>query len=216
VPGSEQRWQKTSRLSAASRGFPQIIESRLAQQLHVKNLRPNPMRSFSELSEHIVLRNEVRRRRLNSRQISIHADILKERHDKGALSTSVSWEEFKDADLFLFLKSLGGSNQGTGQYWWPQTAVYLGSHVPRYLTDSTTLPGAKQLAALLGVKDSELRTHVNEALTFLRDGLRQMGSYHFLFGGFDRTGLPRRRRDCRGSAKQWKSLCFRWDEGEIN
>ena len=165
-----------------------ILDSILRQNLHVKNARGNPLVSFHFLSGYIILLDQVRSHRLasgGSRRISIQADLLKERHDNGPLSGGLSWQEFMDADLILFLRGYLDSDNGGGNYWWPRTGVYLPSHVPRFLTESTTEAGATHLAMILGLKSTAaLREHVKAALEFLTTGLRQMG-VHFIFWNFN-------------------------------
>jgi hypothetical protein len=165
-----------------------ILHSTLQQALYVKNAGGNPLVTFQYLSSHVILLDEIRNSRLatgGTKRISIHADLLKERHDKGPLAGNLTWEEFMDADLILFLLGYANSEHGGGIYWWPRTGVYLGSHVPRFLAEATTKAGAKHLTTVLGLKDTtELRDYVKAALEFLLKGLRQMGCF-FGFWNFD-------------------------------
>src|SRR5205823_6532367 len=47
---------------------------------------------------------QQRKQRLRSNQLSIQADILKERHSSGVLSEVAPLRQFMDADYFLFLR----------------------------------------------------------------------------------------------------------------
>jgi hypothetical protein len=161
-----------------------ILDNVLQQPFHIPNAPGASLLSFRDVSYQIVLLDQIRTQRLmieGRKRISIHADILKERHDGGLLSGELTWEEFLDADMLLFLKSFGGQNRDLF-HWWPPTAIYLGSHVPRYLAEATTVPGAIHLAGILGVTNAGVRTYVTEALAFLRKGLSQMGSFQHLWG----------------------------------
>ena len=162
-----------------------LLDGILKRTLHVPNARSeDTLLTFHYLSDHVALLDEIRNRRLatgTTRRISMHADILKQRHESAPLAQKLTWNDFLDADMLLFLRGFVGSENGSGTYWWPRTAVYIGSRSPRYLVEAKTPQGAAHLKMILGLKTNDVREQVQNALTFLATGLRQMGSY----GGFE-------------------------------
>jgi hypothetical protein len=61
--------------------------------------------TFLFASEHLELL-EHRNRRLKLNRVSLHADILKERHEAGQLGELSPWRRFQDSDIFLYLRSV--------------------------------------------------------------------------------------------------------------
>lgn len=101
----------------------------LNQPWHINKALGDQLVPFQHLCETVILLDEIRIRRLDPtlpRPISVHADLLKKRHDNGPLSGDLTWEEFVEADLILFLRGHSDSNQRSALPWWPRTAVYLG------------------------------------------------------------------------------------------
>jgi len=160
-----------------------IFDNVANQTLYVKNAGTNTLLNFCRLWDYSVLLDEVRKRRLGTRRISIHADILKIRYESEPLSRWLSWSQFVAADLLIFLRGYVYTKKDSLTYWWPHTAVYLESNAPRYLVEIETLGGAEHLRKILGLKDTvELRQHLDEALKFLLTALRQQGSFVSLYG----------------------------------
>lgn len=131
------------------------------------------------LSRHSRLLDEVRTRRLatnGQRRISFHADILKSRHERAQAVGGIGWDDFLSADLFLLLHTFDGKDEDS--YWWPRSAVFLGSHRPRFLLAASELTGSRRLAQALGEKDlAAMKAHTLAALVFLRKGMSQMGPF---------------------------------------
>jgi hypothetical protein len=115
-------------------------------------------------SEHLELLDH-RNRRLKLNRVSLHADILKERHETGQLSELTSWRQFQDADIFLYLRSVFVQDKlDLYHAWIPWSAALLRSGCPGYLLEAVHREKAKQLLEPLGVKDlSELRSRLKEA-----------------------------------------------------
>lgn len=120
--------------------------------------------SFEAISDDVQLL-EHRNRTMKPRRVSVHADILKERHTKSELDTEVasgvSLMEFIDADVFLLLRKNSG--------WFPVSSVYMNRQMPRFLSEAKNAKFAMRLMAPLGVSDmASLRNRIREATTELR------------------------------------------------
>lgn len=167
-----------------------IFDNIANQKLYVKNAGQEPLLSFYHLSAHLALLDDVRKKRLGSRRTSIHAEMLSLRYENGALSHNITWSEFIAADLLIFFRGYIQSNKDSWNYWWPHTAVYLDSNMPRYLVEAKTLVGAQQLTTALGLKSTpELRAVLGEALNLLFSELRKLGSF-FAWFSFDSSKIP--------------------------
>jgi hypothetical protein len=124
---------------------------------------PIPMRSvngrrdgaagWEEASEHLpyILHEGTKRER-----VSLHADLLKERHaDNGGLASILPFEEFMDADLLLFLISQTRAASGLRiRSWRPWSCLYL-RHVPGFVRNASRRKIAESLASLLSVDGIE-------------------------------------------------------------
>ncbi len=167
-----------------------IFDNVANQTLYVKNAGTNTLLNFCKLWDYSVLLDEVRKRRLGTRRISIHADILKMRYESEPLFRRLTWPQFVAADLLIFFRGYVCTKTDSLTYWWPHTAVYLESNTPRYLVETETRGGAERLTKILGLEDTvELRQHLDEALKFLLPALRQQGSFLFLYG-FNSSKIP--------------------------
>ena len=164
----------------------QTIKLLFAERIYVANGSRGPYQAaYGRLSAPVGLLDRVRKGRLGTREFSIHADILKARHESGSLAKDTPWDEFRATDALLLLRAEGDRGGLAG--WWPRTAVYLGSHTPRFLVEATTPAGARVLADLLGETDlAKSRERLEGAIVRLGEGVQQMGSYFFKpFDGFD-------------------------------
>lgn len=114
----------------------ELINDLLQTRIHMENHpsgRPETV-GFDMINNHLPLLDDVRTRRLtvnNQKRVSIHADILKDRHENMPLSENLTWEEFKDADHFLCLYSIIHDRSDFGS-WWPRSYVYFGDRIPRF------------------------------------------------------------------------------------
>ena len=119
-------------------------------------------------SEYLKLLDN-RNERLKLNRMSLHADILKERHEAGDLGEMSPWRRFQDADVFLYLRSVFEQPQEElWNVWRPWTAVYLRSS-PGFLLEATQREKAEQLLKPLGAKDlADLRRRLREAAENLR------------------------------------------------
>ena len=119
--------------------------------------------SFDYVSQHVGLLG-YRNKRLKLKRISVHADILKERHTKGDLAELVPMQQFMDADYFLFLRGEFQKPESGGWInWKPWSTLYMQHHTPRYLVEASRTKYALKLLRPLGISDIEtFRSHFSE------------------------------------------------------
>jgi hypothetical protein len=127
---------------------------------------------------------EHRNRRLQLNRLSLHADILKERHETGKLGKISQWRRFQDADVFLYLRSARPQDTFSPyDFWVPWSAALLDGGCPGYLLEATQREKAEQLLEPLGVQDvADLRNRLREAEDSLR---RLFGSRNPFFHPFE-------------------------------
>jgi hypothetical protein len=107
---------------------------------------------------------EHRSRRMKLGRVSLHADILKERHETGQLGKLSPWRRFQDADVFLYMRSfLAPDEVGVEDVWMPWSALLLRGGCPDYLIEATQQEKAEQLLEPLGLKNlAELRSRLKQ------------------------------------------------------
>ncbi len=115
----EQQWEIISRL------LNEPIPVRYLQREH----GPGNC-EWSDVSRHIrILGGELQKRG----RLSFHGDVLNERHSKGELTAILPFEEFVDADFFLYLRGLLANEKFNGELpWKPWSVVWL-QGTPRFL-----------------------------------------------------------------------------------
>jgi hypothetical protein len=169
-----------------------LINDLLKKRLHMENHPSGQPDStvYTGLSDYLPLLDDKRSRRLiknGQQRTSIHADLLKDRHESMPLSENMTWEEFMDADHFLCLYSFINSTDRT-RPWWPRTWVYFGSRVPRFVVDSYTKEGAGVLAKALGLESAEeLKTKLKAAIERFQKGVSESRNGYMSdpYWGFD-------------------------------
>lgn len=128
----------------------------------------------AELSEFVqVIENRNQRREL--RRMSLHADILKQRHDLPLIAEYVSFEAFVEADVFLALRERG---------WTPWSSVYL-DFVPRFMVAAQSSAYAQRLARAIGLSGVK---GVGDRISKTSDYLASMwrrGRWHSPLEDFD-------------------------------
>lgn len=149
----------------------QLLTDLLDEKLYVENTTDGPaMMLFPRVSDHVGLL-EYRRHRLAPERISLHADLLNERHTQGSLGDLAPFRQFVGADFFLFLR------EGLG--WRPWSTIYLGHQAPRYLVECERARNAELLLPPLRVATlDELKARVFERTHSLREFFRgSLGFY---------------------------------------
>jgi hypothetical protein len=120
--------------------------------------------TYSYASEYLKLL-DYRNERLKLNRLSLHADILKERHEAGDLGELSPWRRFQDADVFLYLRSVFEQpEEDHWNIWRPWAAAFL-TGSPGFLLEATQREKAEQLLKPLGAKDlAELRRRLKDAV----------------------------------------------------
>lgn len=150
----ERRWETVAELCRETVLIPNAA-SRFSAETPV---------TYLYASEPVALLDH-RNTRLKLHRVSLHADILKERHEAGRLGELSPWRRFQDADVFLYLRSAFAlTDFALWDIWRPWSAALLGG-CPGYLLEATRREKAQQLLEPLGV----------ESVTELRDKLKQAG-----------------------------------------
>ena len=134
---------------------------------------------FTELSEPIRLLTH-RKQRLKSNHISLHADLLHDRHTQGDLGQAMPLERFMEADYFLFLRGqLKPAEASRLIVWLPWSTLSL-RQPPHYLVEATSATYAQQLLRPLAVPDiSTFRKRYAERASKLVGLWQESGGFWF-------------------------------------
>lgn len=135
----------------------ELISDILDEEIYIENREQDQagLVSFGYISKHVGLL-DYRNKRLKFNRISVHADILKERHTEGDLAVLVTMQQLMDADYFLFLRTILGKEKPKWRYLWkPWSTIFMQSNPPRFLLQATRKSHAEKLLHPLGVQDVE-------------------------------------------------------------
>jgi hypothetical protein len=115
---------------------------------------------WSDVSQHVGLLGGKSR---EYERLSLHGDILHERHSQGDLASILPFEDFADADFFLYLRGLLPQENFTGSFSWkPWSAVWLRG-TPRFLLRAQSMTQAVNVARALAVPSvSELKSRLEK------------------------------------------------------
>lgn len=89
-----------------------------------------------------------------SNRVSLHADILNNRHTNGNLASILPMQEFINADYFLYLKKNPSLNTGFEKTWFPISLIYL-NDVPTFIRDAEKIKTAQDIIQILNIPDIE-------------------------------------------------------------
>lgn len=142
-----------------------MISELLSKDLFVENNYEKYV-SFIEISRYSRLLNEIRNKRLNSRRVSITADIINDRFNDTQLKELITHKEFMEADYFLFMRSIC---QDLEYEWNPQSCLYL-DKPPNYIEMAISTAFLDKLSKAAGFDDSADFIH---KLTSKHDIFRQ-------------------------------------------
>lgn len=107
----------------------------------------------------------------HKKRISVHADILDERHRTGGLSTIMPIDEFVGADFFLFLLGALPQTKYNGySIWRPWSVLYM-HQAPVFLVNAEQKQYAEHLASILKVGSVD---ELKKRLTERQDGVRRL------------------------------------------
>ena len=101
-------------------------------------------------------------------RLSFPADLISERHTKGALASTVPFDDFIAADFFLYLRTCGTLPPNNGNIWRPWCYPCI-EHVPLFLRAAERKNTAVNLAKTFGVSGIEdLKSLIVKSLPTLR------------------------------------------------
>ena len=145
----EQQWGIISRL---------LSEPIPVRYLHRENGPGNA--EWPDICRHVGILGGISRGR---QRLSLHADILHERHSKADLAGILPFDEFTDADFFLYLRSLLPEEKFKGHFSWkPWSALWLRG-TPRFLLRAQSVAQAESLAGSLALPSvAELKRRLQE------------------------------------------------------
>jgi hypothetical protein len=127
----------------------EIISKLLNEPIPVRYLRGENgpgNAEWSDICQYVGVLGGVSEER---QRLSVHADILNERHSKGGVAAAMPFEDFADADFFLYLKGILGNDKFTGDMpWKPWSALYL-KGAPRFLLRAQSANEAENIARVL-------------------------------------------------------------------
>jgi len=110
-------------------------------------------RPFSDMSEHLVVFTKLNEEK---RRVSVHADLLKVRHENDPLRLLTAFDEFIGADYFLYLRGeLPGDELGTFIDWRPWSTFYM-TRAPRFFLDARDTAVAQKIATALGLDNVQM------------------------------------------------------------
>ena len=163
-----------------------IIAEILGTPLYVANAdggEPGAV-PFGFLSQHVRFLEE-RNRKLERKQVSLHANILNERHTEGALSAEVPMDDFTAAECLLYLRSVILPEKSSWpEIWAPRSTIYM-KRPPRFIAEAVYEESARQLVAPLGAKSvDDLRSKLAEHAPKINEGFPDSFRYK-PFDGFD-------------------------------
>jgi serine/threonine protein kinase len=115
------------------------------------------MKGFEYASDFVFLLDH-RNQRLKLQRLSLHADILNQRHTSTSLAELVPTDWLTDADFFLYLRSIFSNSEDDIQYpkfWRPWSTIHSPPGSPRFLQEAVVKKYAQKLLRPLGVSDIE-------------------------------------------------------------
>ena len=135
----------------------ELIADLLEERLYIEESLPHEGKlvTFEYISKFVyILRDRNDRLRLG--RVSLHADILKERHSPGSLAEIMPFRLFVDTDYFLYLRSaFSVPATQRDDDWAPWSNVYLYDITPRFLIEAYHAKYAQRLLRPLGIRSIE-------------------------------------------------------------
>lgn len=171
----------------------ELIANLLDEDLYARGQQFSPLGSvsFHCISTYVRLL-DYRNNRLKLSRLSLHFDLLNERHTQGDLAKLVPMEQFAEADFFLFLRTELQETSSSERISWIPWSVLGMRHPPRYLQEAARIKYAQQLLHPLGVEDILiLRTRLQERAGKLSE-LWRNGFWHYAMAGFDYSTIGSR------------------------
>jgi hypothetical protein len=171
-----------------------LVKLVVAYEYHLETNEGSRLVSHRRLS-YPVLGLHYRNERLKLGRVSLHADILKERHETAPLSARCSHDAFMNAEFFLALHShlspdAEPRSLGSGP-WRSPSLIYMRHRVPEFLTRASKAPYAKALADALGLQGvDDLKLRLGEGIARVSKWVP--GDWGMDFGRFDASQIGSR------------------------
>ena len=105
-------------------------------------------RALAEIAEH--------RPTVDLLVVSLHADLLKERHTTSPLGDLLPFDQFAEADLLLYLRGELQHDENTIGNWIARSGPVMGNQAPRYFSEAKQHSYAQQVMIGLGLDDIEV------------------------------------------------------------
>jgi hypothetical protein len=165
----------------------EVVKELLDEGIYVRNAEGSKadLVRFDYVSEYIKLL-DYRNRRLNLRRLSLHSDILKERHTEGDLAEVAPHGSFVEADYFLAMRSLKDDEHDGPFYsaWRAWSVLHTPPGGLRFLVEAKSKKMAERLCGTLGLTGVEqLRNRIAATRTYLsrlfRDGFWSAPPFHY-------------------------------------
>lgn len=156
----------------------ELIARVLAKQFHWQmheHRTNNGIVCFDELSDHVRLLMAKGRQ---LRRASYHADLLKARHGASGIGAGITFREFLEADMFLYIAAeLRVPTNHSWCHWRPWASVFGGAK-PRFISLARRSAYAAGLALAAGATDIEaLKSTIWDRVPKLRE-LWQGSGWH--------------------------------------
>ncbi len=135
----------------------ELIADVLEEEIYLDNRERGQagMVSFPYISKRVGLLGR-RNERLKLRRISVHADILKERHSREVLCELVPMQQFMCADYFLFLRAEFEKPDQHGRPTWNAWSTIFLPATPPYIEQATRKKYAQKLLRPLSIDSIEM------------------------------------------------------------
>ena len=128
--------------------------------------------SFPKVNDDVQILKQ-RARRLDPSSF-LRPDILRDRHSESEMAQIVPANQFMEADLFLFLRSIADITQPNSNWmekWWPWSAI-CSNQVPRFLLEAAgSKDVSSQIREALRIQSADL---FKEVVSIARDRLRDL------------------------------------------
>jgi hypothetical protein len=165
-----------------------LIGSLLREQIYSRkaDFEISTTLPFHYMNSYVVLLVD-RKNRLNSGRLSIHDDILAQRHSEGEIASIMPLTQFADADYFLFLSAQVDPEETPESIVWAPWSLLSLNAAPRYLNEAQYKRGAQFLAQALSLGDIDiLRERLTERAHILSTAYPSRGfSWHYGMERFD-------------------------------
>ncbi len=161
-----------------------LLATLLGRDLHsarAQELGHPPLKSFAYLQQNLKVLAH-RKQRLNINWITLHGQILKERHEKGGPVDCVPLEGFQEAELFLFMRGeIVKEKKDHWVYWVPETSIYYRG-VPRFIAESRQRTVAEEVMVALGGSSlDDVKARLKERVPMLEKVWHQAWPYTLPF-----------------------------------